>query len=334
MTASSSKSPSAVPHKTNRLAGETSPYLLQHATNPVDWYPWGTEALAKSKAENKPIFLSIGYSACHWCHVMERESFENPTIAALMNEHFVNIKVDREERPDLDQIYMSAVMALTGHGGWPMSVFLTPELEPFFGGTYFPPTESRGMAGFPRVLSSVHQAWQERREEIIESAAEMTRQLRSFGTIPKGSGTLETKLLDQAARTIMRGFDPVDGGFGQAPKFPHPMDLRVLLRHYARTGDSQALHAVRHTLDKMARGGIYDHLGGGFARYSTDSQWLVPHFEKMLYDNALLTSVYLEAYQATREPDFARVAPRNHGLHPRSNDRVRRGVFLHRGCRQ
>ena len=175
MTSSSSESASATAHKTNRLAGETSPYLLQHATNPVDWYPWGSEALARSKAENKPIFLSIGYSACHWCHVMERESFENPDIAALMNEHFVNIKVDREERPDLDQIYMSAVMAMTGHGGWPMSVFLTPELKPFFGGTYFPPSDSRGMAGFPRVLSSVHQAWQERRDEIIESAAEMTR---------------------------------------------------------------------------------------------------------------------------------------------------------------
>ena len=203
---------------------------------------------------------------------------------------------------------MSAVMAMTGHGGWPMSVFLTPELKPFFGGTYFPPSDSRGMAGFPRVLSSVHQAWQERRDEIIESAAEMTRQLRAFGTVAQGAGVLETKLLDQAARTMMRGFDPLHGGFGQAPKFPHPMDLKVLLRHHARTGDSQALHIVRHTLDKMARGGIYDHLGGGFARYSTDDRWLVPHFEKMLYDNALLTSVYLEAYQATRDADFGRVA--------------------------
>lgn len=308
MTLSSSQSTAADAHKKNRLAGETSPYLLQHATNPVDWYPWGSEALARSKADKKPIFLSVGYSACHWCHVMERESFENPAIAALMNEHFINIKVDREERPDLDQIYMSAVMAMTGHGGWPMSVFLTPDLEPFFGGTYFPPTDSRGMAGFPRVLTSVHQAWQDRQEEIVQSAAEMTRQLRSFTTLPKGSGTLETKLLDQAARSTMRGFDPLHGGFGHAPKFPHPMDLRVLLRHHARTGDSQALHVVRHTLDKMARGGIYDHLGGGFARYSTDDRWLVPHFEKMLYDNALLTSAYLEAYQATHDTDFARVA--------------------------
>ncbi len=304
----SSSSSDAASHKLNRLAGETSPYLRQHATNPVDWYPWGSEALARSKAENKPIFLSIGYSACHWCHVMERESFESPAIAAVMNEHFINIKVDREERPDLDQIYMSAVMAITGQGGWPMSVFLTPELKPFFGGTYFPPTDSRGMAGFPRVLAGVNQAWQDRQDEIIESAAEMTRQLRAFGALSKGEGTLDLRLLDQAARAMMRGFDPLHGGFGHAPKFPHPMDLKVLLRHHARTGDSQALHIVKHTLDKMARGGIYDHLGGGFARYSTDDRWLVPHFEKMLYDNALLTSVYLEAFQATREESFGRVA--------------------------
>ena len=288
MTSPSSESASAPAHKTNRLAGETSPYLLQHATNPVDWHPWGPEALAKAKSENKPVFLSIGYSACHWCHVMERESFENPEIAALMNEHFVNIKVDREERPDLDQIYMSAVMAMTGQGGWPMSVFLTPELKPFFGGTYFPPSDSRGMAGFPRVLLSVHQAWQERQDEITESAAEMTEQLKAIGSIPKGAGLLDFKLLDQAARATMRNFDTLHGGFGHAPKFPHPMDLKVLLRHHARTGDTQALHTVRHTLDKMARGGIYDQLGGGFARYSTDDRWLVPHFEKMLYDNCAL----------------------------------------------
>jgi uncharacterized protein YyaL (SSP411 family) len=308
LTSSDLKYESGTPHRKNHLVDETSPYLLQHASNPVDWHPWGPVALARAKTENKPIFLSIGYSACHWCHVMERESFENPEIAATMNEHFVNIKVDREERPDLDQIYMSAVMAMTGHGGWPMSVFLTPELQPFFGGTYFPPADSRGMAGFPRVLASVHTAWQERREQIIESAAEMTEQLRSFGTLATGSGTLDLKLLDQAARTLMRGFDPLHGGFGRAPKFPHPMDLKVLLRHHARTQDSQALHIVRHTLDKMARGGIYDHLGGGFARYSTDDRWLVPHFEKMLYDNALLASVYLEAYQLTRDADLGRVA--------------------------
>jgi uncharacterized protein len=299
---------SSSPTPTNRLAGETSPYLLQHAGNPVDWFPWGEEALAKSRSQDKPIFLSIGYSACHWCHVMERESFENPDIAALMNEHFINIKVDREERPDLDQIYMSAVMAMTGHGGWPMSVFLTPDLKPFFGGTYFPPADSRGMAGFPRVLLSVHRAWEERRDEIVESAAEMTEQLRGFTAPPQGSGALEPRLLDQAARVLERGFDSRHGGFGQAPKFPHPMDLKVLLRHYARTGQEHALHIVRHTLDKMARGGIYDHLGGGFARYSTDDRWLVPHFEKMLYDNALLAGVYLEAYQVTRDAELARVA--------------------------
>jgi uncharacterized protein len=306
---SSSSSPASASNPArNRLARETSPYLLQHATNPVDWFPWGQEALEKARAENKPIFLSIGYSACHWCHVMEHESFENPEIASLMNEHFVNIKVDREERPDLDQIYMSAVMAMTGHGGWPMSVFLTPQCKPFFGGTYFPPTDSRGMAGFPRVLLSVHRAWEERREEIAESAAEMTEQLRAFGSISKGTGPLDFKLLDQAARTLMRNFDPVHGGFGRAPKFPHPMDLRVLLRHHLRTGDDQALHVVRHTLQKMARGGIYDHLGGGFARYSTDERWLAPHFEKMLYDNALLSSTLLEAVQATGDPSFRQVA--------------------------
>ena len=271
----------------NRLAGETSPYLLQHATNPVDWYPWGPEALEKARSENKPIFLSIGYSACHWCHVMEHESFENPEIAALMNEHFVNIKVDREERPDLDQIYMSAVMAMTGHGGWPMSVFLTPECKPFFGGTYFPPTDSRGMAGFPRVLLSVHQAWGERHEEIVESAHGMTEQLRAFGIDQQGRRVDRRQSARPGRANPDAKLRPIHGGFGRAPKFPHPMDLRVLLRHHSRTGDDQALHVVRHTLRKMARGGIYDHLGGGFARYSTDERWLVPHFEKMLYDNAL-----------------------------------------------
>jgi uncharacterized protein len=308
VNSSAPSSTSASTPATNRLGGETSPYLLQHAANPVDWYPWGPEALEKARSENKPIFLSIGYSACHWCHVMEHESFENPEIAAVMNEHFVNIKVDREERPDLDQIYMSAVMAITGHGGWPMSVFLTPQCKPFFGGTYFPPTDSRGMAGFPRVLLSVHRAWEERHEEIAGSADELTEQLRAIGSIARGTGPLGFKLLDQAGRTLMRSFDPTHGGFGQAPKFPHPMDLRVLLRHHLRTGDDQALHVVRHTLQKMARGGIYDHLAGGFARYSTDEKWLVPHFEKMLYDNALLSSAYLEAFQATGDPSFRLVA--------------------------
>ena len=297
-------------HPANRLAGETSPYLLQHAHNPVDWYPWGPEALARSKAEDKPIFLSIGYSACHWCHVMERESFENPDVAAVMNERYVNVKVDREERPDLDNLYMAAVQALTGQGGWPMSVFLTPDLEPFYGGTYYPPVDSRGMPGFPRVLLSVERAWNERRDEILAAAGDMADQLRAAGEIPRGdaTGELGTKLLDNAARSLARAFDPTHGGFGSAPKFPHPMDLRVLLRQHARTGDAHALHMVTHTLDKMSRGGIYDHLGGAFARYSTDERWLAPHFEKMLYDNALLSTVYLEAFQVTKDPDYARVA--------------------------
>ena len=302
--------PDQAPHpaRANRLAGETSPYLLQHAHNPVDWYPWGPEALAKAKAEDRPIFLSIGYSACHWCHVMERESFENAEIAAIMNARFVCIKVDREERPDLDNLYMAAVQAMTGHGGWPMSVFLTPDLKPFFGGTYYPPEDRQGMPGFPRVLVSVERAWKEKRGEITTAAGEMTDQLRASGTVPKGEGELDPSLLDGAVKALTRAFEPIHGGFGSAPKFPHPMDLRVLLRQHRRTGDTHALHMVTHTLDKMSRGGIYDHLGGGFARYSTDERWLVPHFEKMLYDNALLVSVYLEAYQVTRDPEYARVA--------------------------
>ena len=293
---------------TNRLAGETSPYLLQHAHNPVDWYPWGPEAFARARAEDKPIFLSVGYSACHWCHVMERESFEDPAIAAVMNEHFVNVKVDREERPDVDQIYMAAVQAMTRHGGWPMSVFLTPDLQPFYGGTYFPPTDSRGMPGFPRVLQSVARAWKEQRDEVVASAGQLTDDLRAALASSATPGELDVTLLDNAYRALSRAFDPTHGGFGSAPKFPHPMDLRLLLRQHARTGDPHALHIVRHTLDKMARGGIYDHLGGGFARYSTDDRWLVPHFEKMLYDNALLSATYLEAYQVTHDPELARVA--------------------------
>ncbi len=300
--------PHATDHPANRLAAETSPYLLQHQHNPVDWFPWGDEAIARAKAEDKPIFLSIGYSACHWCHVMERESFEEPEIAALMNARFVCVKVDREERPDLDAIYMNAVQALTGHGGWPMSVFLTPDLEPFYGGTYFPPRDARGMPGFPRVLQSVAEAWADRRAEIVQSAGEMTAQLRQSAAIPRSEGELDAALLNNAYRSLTRTFDPRHGGFGDAPKFPHPMDLKVLLRHHSRTADPHAIHMVRVTLDRMARGGIYDHLGGGFARYSTDARWLAPHFEKMLYDNALLASVYIEAFQATRDEEFASVA--------------------------
>ncbi len=293
----------------NRLKDETSPYLLQHAHNPVDWYPWGPEAFEKARREDRPIFLSVGYSACHWCHVMERESFEDERIASLMNEHFVNIKVDREERPDVDQIYMAAVQAMTSHGGWPMSVFLTPDLKPFYGGTYYPPQDRHGMPGFPRVLLSVAEAWKEHREEIVSRATDFTGRLQELSQVSGShAGELEQSLLDNAYVKLSRAFDPQHGGFGDAPKFPHPMDLRVLLRHHARTGDPHALHMVRQTLDKMARGGIYDHLGGGFARYSTDERWLVPHFEKMLYDNALLASAYLEAFQAAADPEFARVA--------------------------
>ncbi len=292
----------------NRLGNETSPYLLQHAFNPVDWFPWSSEAFEKAETDDKPIFLSVGYSACHWCHVMERESFENESIAAYLNEYFISIKVDREERPDVDQIYMNAVQAMTGHGGWPMSVFMTPDGKPFFGGTYYPPRDARGMPGFDRVLSSVLNAWKERREAIETSAVELTRHLAASAEVQATEGSLEFALIDNAVKELTRAFDPIHGGFGSAPKFPHPMDLRLLLRQHHRTGDVHALHIVTKTLDQMSLGGIYDHLGGGFARYSTDAEWLVPHFEKMLYDNALLGSTLIETYQVTGEDRFARVA--------------------------
>jgi len=306
----------------NRLARETSPYLLQHAHNPVDWFPWGEEAFAKAKAENKPIFLSVGYSACHWCHVMERESFESPTIAALMNQWFVNIKVDREERPDIDQIYMAAVQALNqGHGGWPMSVFMTPEGEPFFGGTYYPPHDARGMPGFPRILEGLATAWREREPEVREAAARLVEHLRKrnepMPPLIKGPALdhpaaddrdgLDPGWIAEAARALGRVFDSRYGGFGSAPKFPHPMDLKLLLRHHQRVQDPRALAMVIQTLDHMSRGGIYDHLGGGFARYATDERWLVPHFEKMLYDNALLISALAETIQCRPDPTLARV---------------------------
>jgi uncharacterized protein YyaL (SSP411 family) len=294
-------------NKPNRLARETSPYLQQHAHNPVDWYPWGREALEAARSLDRPIFLSIGYSACHWCHVMEHESFENPAIAAVMNAHFVNIKVDREERPDLDQIYMSAVTAITGHGGWPMSVFLTPQLEPFFGGTYWPPGPQMGMAGFRDVLERVTEAWQERRTDVERGAAELTEAISQAAKSHAAPTSLDVSLLELAERTRLRIADRVHGGFGQAPKFPHPMDLRLLLRTWKRLGHAEARDLALLTLDKMAAGGIYDHLGGGFHRYSTDSRWLVPHFEKMLYDNALLCSAYLDAFQATGEPRYGQV---------------------------
>ncbi|QDT47336.1 Glycosyl Hydrolase Family 88 [Symmachiella dynata] len=292
---------------TNRLSGETSPYLLQHAYNPVDWYPWGEEAIQKARDEDRPIFLSIGYSACHWCHVMEHESFENAAIAAVMNERFVNIKVDREERPDLDQIYMNAVQLMTGRGGWPMSVFLTPDLKPFYGGTYFPPEARMGMPGFPDILVRVSEVWQERREELLESAEKLTAAISDMVPPAAADAAPGEETLRSAMQALLRSSDGTHGGFGAAPKFPHPMDIRLLLRCWQRFQNEEALDVVKLALDKMAAGGIYDQLGGGFHRYSTDHRWLVPHFEKMLYDNALLTSSYVEAYQATGDADYARI---------------------------
>ncbi len=292
----------------NRLAGETSPYLLQHANNPVDWYPWGPEAIQKAKDEDKPILLSIGYSACHWCHVMEHESFENERIAGIMNENFVNIKVDREERPDLDSIYMEAVQAMTGHGGWPMTMFLTPTGEPFFGGTYFPPDNSRGMMGFPQVLMGVSQAYREEREKVLQSAQEMRNLLQASSAIRPSYREPDQSILDEAVRVLTQQFDRVNGGTEGAPKFPQSMNLDFMLRSYKRTGDTDLLGLVELTLEKMAHGGIYDQVGGGFARYSVDDVWLVPHFEKMLYDNAQLARVYLAAYQVTGKALYRRIA--------------------------
>ncbi|HEU4477217.1 MAG TPA: thioredoxin domain-containing protein [Pyrinomonadaceae bacterium] len=296
-------------HKhTNRLIHETSPYLLQHAHNPVNWNPWGEEAFAEARRENKPILLSIGYSACHWCHVMEHESFENEDIAALMNENFVNIKVDREERPDLDQIYMNAVQMMTHHGGWPMTVFLTPEGVPYYGGTYFPPEDRHNMPGFPRVLIALSEAYRERPDEIAETTASIRKELERLNASQESSELLTKDLLDTAFRGIVRNYDQINGGFGSAPKFPPAMVLEFLLRTYHRIQTPQALEIVSHTCSKMAEGGIYDQLGGGFHRYSTDSKWLVPHFEKMLYDNALLSRLYLHHYQATGDDKARRVS--------------------------
>ena len=292
----------------NRLINETSPYLVQHANNPVDWYPWGEEALQKAREEDKPIFLSIGYSACHWCHVMERESFENDEIAAIMNERFVNIKVDREERPDLDSIYMGAVQAMTGRGGWPMSMFLTPAGEPFYGGTYFPPDDRQGMPGFPRVLLALAEAYRDRRPDIARSAEQVTAVMQRSVASAQGMEPLTRDILIAAFGSLSANFDPEHGGFGAAPKFPQPMVLEFLLRHHLLTGQRQSLSMVEATLRRMARGGIYDQLGGGFHRYSTDPFWLVPHFEKMLYDNALLSRLYLHAYQATGDDLYREVA--------------------------
>ena len=292
---------------TNRLADETSPYLLQHAENPVDWYPWGEEALARAKAEDRPILLSVGYSACHWCHVMERESFEDPAIAGLMNENFVCIKVDREERPDIDSIYMAAVQAMTGQGGWPMTVFLTPDGDPFYGGTYFPPDDRGGLPAFPRVLTALAEAYREKRSDVASTTQQLVQRMRQDSSMVKSLEPLTSDLMYSAFRGIAGNFDDVNGGVGMQPKFPQPMTYEFLLRYHVRSEDADALDIVELTLDKMARGGIYDQIGGGFHRYSTDSQWLVPHFEKMLYDNALLVKLYLHAYQVTRKPLYRRI---------------------------
>ena len=296
---------------TNRLANEKSPYLLQHAHNPVDWFPWGEEAFQKARHENKPIFLSIGYSTCHWCHVMERESFENETIAELMNRDYVPIKVDREERPDVDHIYMTFVQATTGGGGWPMSVWLTPGLEPFFGGTYFPPENRFGHPGFASVLTQIASAWRNSRDQILDSAADVVRQLQQAAAIEPGSlSTVDQRLLDSGFFVFRRTFDTQNGGFGGAPKFPRPSVFYFLMRYWARTRNQEALDMVLLTLREMAGGGMHDQLGGGFHRYSVDQRWFVPHFEKMLYDQGQLAIAYLEAFQATGDPQYADTARR------------------------
>jgi len=290
----------------NNLSNCTSPYLLQHANNPVDWYPWGQAALEKARAEDKPIFLSIGYSACHWCHVMAHESFEDPEVAAIMNRHFINIKVDREERPDLDSIYMSAVVAMTSQGGWPMSVFLTPALVPFYGGTYFPPQSRYGMPAFKDVLNTLSSMWHEDRDRINEAGNKILLGLSEQAQKTAKTGMFTEAIVARATAWLIRTYDWAHGGWGLAPKFPQPMALDFLLRRSMR-GDEGALKVVLHALKAMARGGMVDLIGGGFSRYATDNDWLVPHFEKMLYDNAQLAQVYLHAWQITKEPLFLRV---------------------------
>ncbi len=293
----------------NRLAREKSPYLLQHAHNPVDWYPWSEEAFAKARRENKPIFLSVGYSTCHWCHVMARESFENAEIAAVMNRHFMNIKVDREERPDVDRVYMTFVQATTGGGGWPMSVWLTPDLKPFVGGTYYPPEDHWGQPGFKNVLLQIAEAWTVDRERIVAASADMLDRLRqATASAPTDAVQLERALLDRAYEQIKMSYEPRYGGFSGAPKFPRPSAPDFLLRYYTATGTQDALDMVLLTLRKMADGGMHDHLGGGFHRYAVDERWHVPHFEKMLYDQAQLAITYLDAYQITRKEFFAETA--------------------------
>ena len=293
----------------NRLIDETSPYLLQHSENPVDWFPWGEQAFEQARTEDKPIFLSVGYSACHWCHVMAHESFEDPDLASILNEHFVSIKVDREERPDVDRIYMAAVQVLTGRGGWPMSVFLSPDAKPFYGGTYFPPTQRFGTPAFSDVLHSVADAWCNRRNELVSGSVDLVsaiqQQMEATGD---GSSGDQRAVLDRALEQLADNFDRQHGGWGTAPKFPQSMVIEFLLRHHHRTGEKRALDMVMQTLEAMARGGMYDQLGGGFHRYSVDAHWLVPHFEKMLYDNSQLARVYVHAWQVTQQPLFRTIA--------------------------
>lgn len=290
-----------------RLANESSPYLRQHATNAVEWFAWGAEAFEKARQENKPIFLSIGYAACHWCHVMEHESFTDASIGELLASHFVSIKVDREERPDVDHIYMTAVQALTGHGGWPMSAFLTPDLQPFYAGTYFPPTDRHGLPSFRKVLEAISKAWGERSVEIRQQAAQITESLADHQHIEAGEETVPAAMIfESASRQLQRIFDPTHGGLGSRPKFPHPLELRLLFRLSQHPGNDELKEMALLSLRKMAQGGIYDQLAGGFHRYSTDERWLVPHFEKMLYDNALLVPAYLDAYQLTADEQYRR----------------------------
>jgi uncharacterized protein YyaL (SSP411 family) len=291
----------------NHLVGETSPYLLQHVDNPVDWYPWGDEAMALAREQDKPILLSIGYAACHWCHVMAHESFEDEATAAQMNADFINVKVDREERPDVDSIYMQAVTAMIGRGGWPMTVFLTPEGKPFYAGTYFPDEPRHGMPSFRQILTGVKQAWDDDRESVLSSASEVAEQLRTLSSVALEADAVTEDVLRAAVRGLAGNFDAMSGGFGGAPKFPQPMTLEFLLRRHLRDPDSDALAMAEKTLDEMAQGGMYDQVGGGFARYSVDAQWLVPHFEKMLYDNAQLARVYLHAWQITGNDLYRRV---------------------------
>ena len=328
----------ARPEHTNRLAQEKSPYLLQHSHNPVEWYPWGEEAFEKARRESKPIFLSVGYSTCHWCHVMAHESFENEEIAALMNREFVNIKVDREERPDVDRVYMTFVQATTGGGGWPMSVWLTPDLKPFVGGTYFPPEDRYGQPAFRTVLERIATAWKENHDKIVEQGGKIVEALRESQSATTAEGKIDAAILDAAYRQLERSYDPKEGGFGNAPKFPRPVTFNFLTRFYARdpNGESgkHALEMTLFTLRKMAAGGMHDHIGGGFHRYSVDRYWHVPHFEKMLYDQAQLAIAYLDAFQITQRSAIRIRSTRHSRLRRPRHDIEGRRLFLCRRCRQ